>query len=89
MTDKLTTSELQNANVQGWTLETVYDTRGYFAQAIVPSRTSPHTSAGDAFQFVWARAKAGDLLCRRALSIVSASELAGKSRSAKTKKGAR
>ena len=71
------------ATAQGWQLATVYDTRGYFTWAIAPLDGSPHASAFHAQQFVWERAKAGDLVCRRALSLVAASELAGKSKASK------
>lgn len=83
MADKLTTNERDHAARQGWRLVTVYDTRGYFADAVAPTENSPHTSAAHAFQFVWSQAKAGDLVCRRALSLISASELAGKSKTVK------
>ena len=78
-------TEQRAAATQGWQLATVYDTRGYFTWAIAPLDGSPHASAFHAQQFVWERAKTGDLVCRRALAIVTASELAGKSKS--TKKG--
>ena len=83
MTDKLTTNERDHAARQGWRLVTVYDTRGYFTDAVAPTVNSPHTSAAHAFQFVWSQAKAGDLVCRRALSLITAGELTGKSKTAK------
>ena len=83
MTDSLTTSEVGYAAAQGWQLVIVYDTRGYFASAVLPTTNSPLPHAGAAQSFVWDRAKAGDRVCRRALAIVTASELAGKSKTAK------
>ena len=76
-------AEQRAAATQGWQLATVYDTRGYFTWAVTPTESSPHASVFHAQQFVWARAKAGDLVCRRALSLVAASELAGKSKAPK------
>lgn len=72
----------------GWSLEFLYDTRGYFTHALMPTRGSLMKSAYEVQKFVWDRAKKGDKLCRRALAIVSASELAGKSKTAgrKTRK---
>ena len=78
MKDQLTPDELQRAERLGWTLTTVYDTRGYWAEAILPSPGSSLPNAGAAQKFVWEGARTGDALCRRALSIVAASEMAGK-----------
>lgn len=86
MIESLTTDEQTHAARQGWMLAPIYDTRGYFCVAVLPTKTSSHTSAGAAFQFVWELAKQGDLVCRRALALVSSSEMAGKSKVAKTKK---
>ena len=83
MKDKLTIDELQRAERLGWTLAIVYDTRGYWAQAILPAPNSSLPNAGAAQQFVWDGARVGDALCRRALSIVAASEMAGKSQTKK------
>lgn len=75
MKDKFTTNDEAAASLQGWALITVFDARGYIAETIIPSRTSSLRSSGDARQFVWDRARNGDALCRRALSIVAASEM--------------
>lgn len=79
MEDSLTKSEEKVAELQGWKLELIYDARGYFAFAISPTQGSALGSAHLAHMFVWEKAKLGDLVCRRALSIVASSELAGKS----------
>lgn len=75
-------TQIQNmvARAQGWALETMYDSRGYVTCAVVPSGPTPFNTPREAMEFVWGRAKEGDLTCRQALSIVSASELAGKTR---------
>ena len=74
----LTKTEAEEASRQGWQLAPVYDTRGYFTAAILPAIGSRLESAAAAMAFVWARAKTGDIVCRNALSIVSAAELAAK-----------
>ena len=76
MTDSLTTDEAAAAAVQGWSLSPIFDTRGYVSYAVLPIEPSPHRDASAAFAFVWARAKKGDAVCRRALSIITAAELA-------------
>lgn len=74
----MTKAEVEEASRQGWQLAPVYDTRGYFTAAILPTKGSRLESAAAAMAFVWARAKAGDTVCRNALSLVSAAELAAK-----------
>lgn len=76
MKDDLTNSEKLLASAQGWQLVYVYDTAGYWAWAILPTTQSPHADAFAARAFVWARAKAGDNLAKRALSLTAAAELA-------------
>lgn len=76
MVDSLTTHEEAIAVAQGWQLSPVFDTRGYVSHAVLPTQDSPHRDASVAFSFVWARAKQGDAVCRRALSIITAAELA-------------
>ena len=75
-------------NEETWQLSLVYDTRGYVATAIFPAPRSLLKTAHEARAFVWERARMGDADCRRALSEVAASELAGKSttRRRKTKR---
>ena len=86
MTDPLNEAERSHAARQGWEIATVYDTRGYVAEAIVPSAGSPFTSPFHARQFVWDTAKVLDPVCQRALKIVANSELAGKSKTRKKRK---
>ena len=76
--NELTKIEAAEAHKQGWLLTTVYDTRGYFTLGILPTKESKLNGAQAALHFVWQRAKAGDIVCRRALSIVNAAELAAK-----------
>ena len=84
--NELTKIEAAEAHKQGWLLTTVYDTRGYFTAGIVPAEGSKLDSAQAALRFVWQRARTGDIVCRRALSIVSAAELAARgSKKAKKK----
>ena len=83
MTDKLNENDEMLAKAMGWKLEHVYDTRGYFAFAVVPSSGSKFKDGHEARQFVWDTAQQGNKLCRRALTIVTQSELVGKSKTAK------
>lgn len=80
MHEKLTAQEQRLAHTQGWMLDAVYDLRGYVAEVIFPTQSSPFKTPHEAKAFVWERAKSGDVLCRRALSIVASSELAEKTR---------
>lgn len=86
MTDDFSIADVAVAASQGWKLELVYDARGYFAHAVVPAARSSFKFPHDAMQFVWTRAKLNDAVCQRALRLVSASELAGKSKTKKARK---
>lgn len=86
MTGRLTAEQQDWARRQGWTLADVYDTRGFVAQAVLPTPSSLFATPYQAFQFVWNRAKAGDDTCKRALQIVTADDMRGKSSLRKTKK---
>jgi hypothetical protein len=81
-----TKNERVAADAQGWTLIEIYDARGYHSYAVAPTASSPLASPYDAFQFVWQRARTGDNLCRRALGLIAASELAGKSSTKRRRK---
>lgn len=83
MTDKFNENDEMLAEAMGWKLEHVYDTRGYLAFAVVPSPGSKFKNGHEARQFVWDTAKQGNKLCRRALTIVTQSELVGKSKTVK------
>lgn len=83
MTDKFNENDERLAGVMGWKLEHIYDTRGYFTFVVVPSSSSKFKNGHEAWQFVWDAAKQGNKLCRRALAIVTQSELAGKSKATK------
>lgn len=83
MTDKFNENDETLAEAMGWKLEHIYDTRGYFTFAVVPSPSSKFKNGHEAQQFVWDAAKQGNKLCRRALTIVTQSELVGKSKTAK------
>lgn len=86
MTDDFSITDVAVAASQGWKLELIYDTRGYFAHAVVPAAHSSFKFPYDVMQFVWSRAKLNDAVCQRALRLVSASELAGKSKTKKARK---
>ena len=77
--DDFTKNERSLADAQGWALVDVYDVRGYFAYMVAPAPNSRMATPYEAAMFVWQRARTGDTVCRRALSLVAASELAGKS----------
>ena len=81
-----TKNERVAADAQGWALVEIYDVRGYHSYAVAPAPNSPLASPYDAFQFVWQRARGGDSLCRRALGLIAASELAGKSSTKRSRK---
>lgn len=78
MNEQETTNDSAAAALQGWKLDVVYDLRGYFVQAIVPTRGSRFTTPFEAYQHAWGAAKRGDATARRALSAVAASEMAAK-----------
>lgn len=72
---------------QGWMLRPVYDVRGYHTIAAFPVEKASHLkSAHHAQQFIWERAKQGDPICRKALQLIAAAELAGKAKSTRKKK---
>ncbi|MDH0200694.1 hypothetical protein [Comamonas aquatica] len=80
MADKFNENDDALAEAMGWKLEHIYDTRGYLAFAVVPSSNSKFKNGHEARQFVWDAAKQGNKLCRRALTIVTQSELVGKTK---------
>lgn len=75
MKDEMTKDDIHAAAEQGWQIGAVYDTRGYFTRAIVPTSNSPLSTPHDAHQLVWEKAKRGDVLSRKAMSIVVAHEI--------------
>ena len=74
MIDSFTTIDMTAAQAEGWMLETIYDTRGFFAQIIVPAKGSTRfTTSYEAAAHVLGRARSGDTLSTRAMQTVAAS----------------
>lgn len=74
MTERLDENDVLAAAKQGWALEEVYDTRGYFVQVAVPTPSgSPFKSSHAASTYVLHRARKGDALSIRAMKLIAAS----------------
>ena len=80
MNEKTKTHRDAAAASHGWQLVTVYDTRGYWTTVIAPTPGSKLDSIREATKFVWESARHGDAACREALSIVTAAEMAGRTK---------
>lgn len=79
MADLFSENDAAIAATQGWALETIYDTRGFFTQAIAPPKNSTRFSTPyEATAHVLARARAGDALAIRAMQTIAASRFAPK-----------
>lgn len=81
MTEHWSEQDAAHAARQGWQLVPVYDTRGYFAHAVLPLEIGPHVVPR-----VWGMAKEGDRICQKALQIVTSSEIAGRSTNRRKKR---
>ena len=80
MNEKTKTRRDAAAASYGWQLVTVYDTRGYWTTVIAPTPGSKLDSVHEATKFVWESARHGDAACREALSIITAAEMAGRTK---------
>lgn len=75
----------ENAAGLGWEVVSVYDTRGFVTDAIVPAKGSKLKTPYEAAQHVLERAKAGDKNCQAALRQVAASNATRTTRKRKAK----
>ena len=80
MNEKTKTRRDADTTPYGWQLVTVYDTRGYWTTVIAPTPGSKLDSIHEATKFVWEGARHGDVACREALSIITAAEMAGRTK---------
>lgn len=80
MNEKTKTRRDAAAASYGWQLVTVYDARGYWTSVIAPTPGSKLGSVHEATKFVWEGARHGDAACREALSIITAAEMAGRTK---------
>jgi len=70
----LTDNERLIASGQGWQLIDTYDISGRWVLAAYPT-DARLDSPFHAKSFIWEAAKMGDALCRKALSLITASEI--------------
>ena len=70
----------------GWKIASVWDTKGFFADAIVPTENSPFKTPFEAAQHVLTNARLGNKVCQEALRQVAMSNAARNTKPPRKKK---